>query len=106
MSDAESPMNGGETAGARKAGSPIADEIQASAAAVDDEARSFAAEADAAREKLIALAIHRARARRAMAEHWAKHQAAVAGQAVQTRPLTAIAAALGVGVIIGLLAAR
>jgi ElaB/YqjD/DUF883 family membrane-anchored ribosome-binding protein len=106
MSDAEPPVNGGEPAKAGKTARQVADEVKARADGVRDEARSFAAEAEAAREKLIAVAIHRARARRAMAQHWAKHQAAVAGQAVQTRPLTAIAAALGVGVIIGLLAAR
>jgi ElaB/YqjD/DUF883 family membrane-anchored ribosome-binding protein len=37
---------------------------------------------------------------------WARRRGEVAGQAVQTRPATAIAAALGVGVIIGLLARR
>jgi len=75
------------------------------ASKVEGEARSFAAEAEKAREKLVATAIHRARARREFARRWAVDQAEVASQRVKTRPATAIAAALGVGVIIGLLLA-
>jgi ElaB/YqjD/DUF883 family membrane-anchored ribosome-binding protein len=70
------------------------------------EASDFAAEADEAREKLIAAAIHHARVRREVARRWVRDQAGLAGEVARTRPLTAIAAALGVGIIIGLLAAR
>jgi len=75
------------------------------ASKVEAEARSFAADADQAREKLVATAIHRARARREVARRWTMDQAGVAGQRIKTHPATAIAAALGVGVIIGLLLA-
>ncbi|HEX4197693.1 MAG TPA: hypothetical protein VHZ26_09635 [Caulobacteraceae bacterium] len=106
MSDAASPVDDPAPAKPRKSARNGADQAGSGTGAVESEARSFAADAAAAREKLIAIAVHRAKARRAIAEHWAKEKAVVAGQAVRTRPVTAIGAALGVGVIIGLLAAR
>jgi ElaB/YqjD/DUF883 family membrane-anchored ribosome-binding protein len=83
---------------ARKTASKVASKVKA-------EARSFAADADDARDKLVATAIHRARARREVARRWTMDQAKVASQGVKMRPVTAIGAALGVGVIIGLLLA-
>jgi ElaB/YqjD/DUF883 family membrane-anchored ribosome-binding protein len=114
MSDAATPMNGAAAKAApekaakavRKTVRKVAHKAERAAHEVGQEARSFAAEADEARDKLVAAAIRRAHARRAMARRWARHQAALAGEAVQTRPLTSIGAALGVGIIIGLLAAR
>ena len=94
MTDAATPANGAAPR-ARK----VVRKVKA-------EARSFAADADEAREKLIATAIQRARARRELVRRWAEEQAGVAGEAVQTRPMTAIVAAFGVGLIVGLLAGR
>ncbi|HEY3888614.1 MAG TPA: hypothetical protein VGL73_08565 [Caulobacteraceae bacterium] len=109
MSDAATPVNGGAPTKVRKAVAKTARAApkmaRKAARTVETEARSFAAEADQAREKLIATAIHRARARREYARRWALDRAAVAGVAVQSRPVTAIGFALGIGVIIGLLAA-
>jgi ElaB/YqjD/DUF883 family membrane-anchored ribosome-binding protein len=108
MSDTATPVNGAApkprktAAKAVRAAPKVARKV---ASKVKTEARSFAADADEAREKLIAAAIHRARARREVARRWAVGQAEVAGEGVKTRPLTAIAAALGIGVIIGLLLA-
>jgi len=108
MSDTATPVNGAAPK-ARKAATKAvraAPKVARKVASkVKTEARSFAAEADDAREKLIATAIHRARARREFARRWAVDQAEVASQRVKTRPGTAIAAALGIGVIIGLLLA-
>jgi len=98
MSDAATPTNGAAPK-ARKVARKVVRKVKA-------EARSFAADAEEAREKLIATAIHRARARREVVRRWAEDQAGVAGEAVQTRPMTAIVSALGVGLIIGLLAGR
>jgi len=83
---------------ARKAATKVASKVKG-------EARSFAAEAEEARQKLVATAIHRARARREIARRWTMDQAEVAGKGVKMHPVTAIGAALGVGVIIGLLIA-
>jgi ElaB/YqjD/DUF883 family membrane-anchored ribosome-binding protein len=94
MSDAATPANG------------AAPKTRKVVRKVKAEARSFAADADEAREKLIATAIQRARARRELVRRWAEEQAGVAGEAVQTRPMTAIVAAFGVGLIVGLLAGR
>jgi ElaB/YqjD/DUF883 family membrane-anchored ribosome-binding protein len=116
MSDAATPTNGAAPAKARKAASKTVKAaaktakaapkvVKKTVAKVQTEARTFAADADAAREKLIATAIHRARARREYARRWALDQAEVAGVAVQSRPVTAIGFALGIGVIIGLLLA-
>jgi ElaB/YqjD/DUF883 family membrane-anchored ribosome-binding protein len=102
MSDAATPSNGAAPSRAGQTARKTVRKVKA-------EPRSFvddAAETDDAREHRIAVAIHRARARRALVQGWAREKAVVAGEAVQTRPLTAIAAALGVGLIIGLLAAR
>jgi ElaB/YqjD/DUF883 family membrane-anchored ribosome-binding protein len=112
MSDTATPVNGAAPK-ARKAATKAATKaVRAApkvarkvASKVKTEARSFAAEADEAREKLIATAIHRARARREFARRWAVSQAEVASQRVKVRPVTAIGAALGIGVIIGLLLA-
>ena len=107
MSDA-SPVNGAApkvrkaAAKAVRATPKVARKV---ATKVKTEARSFAAEADDAREKLVAAAIHRARVRREFARRWAMGQAEVASQNVKMRPVTAIGAALGIGVIIGLLLA-
>ena len=98
MSDAATPVNGAAPK-TRKVARKVVRKVKS-------ESRSFAAEADQAREKLIATAIQRTRARREFVRRWAQDQAGVAGEAVQTRPMTAIAAALGVGLIIGLLAGR
>lgn len=109
MSDAATPVNGAAPTKVRKAAAKTARAApkvaRKVAHKVETEARSFAAEADRAREKLIATAIHRARARREYARRWALDQAEVAGVAVQSRPVTAIGFALGIGVIIGLLLA-
>ncbi len=94
MSDSASPIDGAKPR-ARKA-----------VRKVKNETRSLATAADHAREELIVAAIRRARARREFARRWARNQAEVAGVAVQSRPVTAIGFALGLGVIIGLLAAR
>jgi ElaB/YqjD/DUF883 family membrane-anchored ribosome-binding protein len=116
MSDAATPINGAAPAKARKAATrtvkAAAKTVKAAPKVakktvkkVQAEARSFAAGADQARDKLVATAIHRARARREYARRWALGQAEVAGVAVQSRPVTAIGFALGIGVIIGLLLA-
>jgi ElaB/YqjD/DUF883 family membrane-anchored ribosome-binding protein len=99
MSDAAHPLNGTTPRKARKTVAKVARKVES-------EARSFAAEAEDARDKLVATAIKRIRTRRRAAQAWARGRAEVAGEAVQTRPVTAIATALGVGVIIGLLARR
>jgi|ERR1700677_177682 ElaB/YqjD/DUF883 family membrane-anchored ribosome-binding protein len=107
MSDA-SPVNGAAPK-VRKAAAKVARAApkvaRKVASKVETEARSFATEADEAREKLVATAIHRARARREVARRWTMDQAKVASQGVKMHPVTAIGAALGVGVIIGLLLA-
>jgi ElaB/YqjD/DUF883 family membrane-anchored ribosome-binding protein len=120
MSDAATPTNGAAPAKARKAATRtvkaaaktakaapkvVRKTVKKVQAKVQSEARSFAADADQAREKLIATAIHRARARREYARRWAVDQAQVAGVAVRARPATSIGFALGIGVIIGLLLA-
>jgi hypothetical protein len=123
MSDAATRTNGAAPAKARKAATRTVKaaaktakaapkvvkktvrKVEVGAKKVGAEARSFAADADQAREKLIATAIHRARARREYARRWALGQAEVAGVAVQSRPVTAIGFALGIGVIMGLLLA-
>jgi ElaB/YqjD/DUF883 family membrane-anchored ribosome-binding protein len=108
MSDAATPMNGTTPPKARRPApeAPAAAPKAAPKAATAKETyANAAAEADAAREKLIATAIHRARARREVMRRWAMEQAEVAGGAVQTRPVTAVGFALGIGVIIGLLLA-
>ncbi len=109
MSDSATPVNGTAPTKVRKAAARTARAAPKAARKVANkvqtEARSFAAEADKARGKRIATAIHRARARREVMRRWAMEQAEVAGGAVQTRPVTAIGFALGIGVIIGLLLA-
>jgi ElaB/YqjD/DUF883 family membrane-anchored ribosome-binding protein len=105
MSDAATPLNGTTPPKPRRSAPKAATAARKAASAAETYANA-AAEADAAREKLIATAIHRARARREVMRRWAMAQAEVAGGAVQTRPMTAIGFALGIGVIIGLLAAR
>ena len=116
MSDAATPVNGAAPTKARKASTKAVKSAPKAARAapkaarkvattVKSEARSFAASADDARDKLIAAAIHRARVRREVARRWALDQAEVAGVAVQSRPVTSIGFALGIGVIIGLLLA-
>jgi ElaB/YqjD/DUF883 family membrane-anchored ribosome-binding protein len=97
MSDAASHVNGSAPRRARKPAAKVK---------VAGETRGLAAAAEKARDKLVDTATKDAFARRAAVQAWARERAEVAGEAVQERPVTAIAAALGVGIIIGLLAGR
>ena len=99
MSDAASHVNGSAPRRARKPAAKVARKVQG-------EARNLAAAADKARDKLVDAATKDVLARREAVRAWARQRAEVAGEAVQERPVTAIAAAFGVGVIIGLLAVR
>ena len=99
MSDAASHVNGSSPRRARKPATKVARKVEG-------EARTIAAAAEKAREKLVDAATKDALARRAAVQAWARQRAEIAGEAVQERPVTAIAAALGVGIIIGLLAGR
>jgi ElaB/YqjD/DUF883 family membrane-anchored ribosome-binding protein len=99
MSDVASAVNG---LSPRRAGKPVREAVRK----IKAEARSFADPTDTARDKLVAAAARRIRLRREVMRRWAREQAHVAGRSVQNRPVTAIAAALGVGVVIGLLARR
>jgi ElaB/YqjD/DUF883 family membrane-anchored ribosome-binding protein len=92
MSDAATPTNGATAASRTRK--------PAASAKPRAESRSFAPEtvADAAADL--------ARARREAMRAWADARAETAARAVKSRPNTAIAAALGIGVIIGLLSRR
>jgi ElaB/YqjD/DUF883 family membrane-anchored ribosome-binding protein len=108
MSDAATPMNGATPPKPRRPAPKAAAAASKAAPKATTAAETYAnaaVEADAARAKLIATAIHRARVQREVMRRWAMEQAEVAGGAVQTRPVTAIGFALGIGVIIGLLLA-
>jgi ElaB/YqjD/DUF883 family membrane-anchored ribosome-binding protein len=99
MSDAATQITGALPPKLRKTARTTARKIKA-------EAESLVDVADDAREKFVAIAARRARARRAAVQAWARGRAEVAGETVQEHPVTAIAAAVAVGVIIGLLARR
>jgi ElaB/YqjD/DUF883 family membrane-anchored ribosome-binding protein len=55
---------------------------------------------------LVRPVLETVRHRAAAARDWAKARGEVAGELVQERPVTAIAAAFGVGMLIGVLARR